>query len=70
MLCNLEGKVVNAMYLGDIPCEGVVRRSLVQYGGEIGHFSDVTAPVKIGQRVETEGLMIEHKFITKVRDSI
>jgi len=71
---NLEGMHVEGYYLdGEIPVSGIVTLSRVQYGGDICHsirldngFSCYKGAIS---REAGGTVIVDHKYITKVKDA-
>ena len=74
---NLEGMRVKGLYLsGDVPVSGKVTLSRVEYGGNVSHhvkldngfqWKGSTGKV-IVSREAGEVVIVDHKYITEVRD--
>lgn len=63
----LEGMRVKALYLGNIPCSGIVRLSRVQYGGVVSHHVELDKPIKVYGSVR-ERVIIEAQNVLGVAD--
>lgn len=69
---NLEGMQIEGTYLDEVEVSGRVTHSRVAYGGGVEHhvkidngFSAVSGRVR---REAGEVIIVEHKYITGVRD--
>lgn len=69
---NLEGMRVKGTYLGDIQVAGKVTHSRVCYGGGVSHHIQIdegfTAAKGRIVRQAGEVIIVDHKYITEVRD--
>jgi len=74
---NLEGMRVKGMYLsGDQPVSGTVTHSRVEYGGNVSHHVKLdkgfqwknSADKVVISRESGEVVIVDHKYITEVRD--
>ena len=74
---NLEGMRVKGLYLsGDVPVSGKVTHSRVCYGGSVSHHVKLDKGFEwkgstnrvIVSRKAGETVIVDHKYITEVRD--
>ena len=69
---NLEGMRVKGTYLGDIQVAGKVTLSRVCYGGGVSHHIKLDEAFDAGygniRRAAGEVIIVDHKYITEVRD--
>ena len=62
---NLEGKRVNALYLGLFPYSGLVLSSRVKYGGAVQHKVRVDVPFKVYGEVR-ETVLVDSVEINRI----
>lgn len=64
---NLEGLMVRATYLGDVPVVGRVESSRVKYGGGVQHTVVLDEPITMRWRTEpADRLLIDHETVEQV----
>jgi|APFre7841882654_1041346.scaffolds.fasta_scaffold205385_1 hypothetical protein len=65
---NLEGLMVEGLYLGDIPVVGKVKLSRVKYGGGVSHHIVLSASLELfGKTREVgQGIILDHEQVTRV----
>ena len=64
---NLEGMIVDGMYMGAYPCRGKVLVSRVKYGGEVCHHVVLETPITIYGSVR-DRVILDHKQVVRVQD--
>ena len=69
---NLTGMQVKGNYLGDIEVAGKVTLSRVEYGGNVSHHIKLDKAFDAGygniRRAAGDVVIVDHKYITEVRD--
>jgi hypothetical protein len=66
---DLTGMTVWARYLDEYDIYGRVESSRVKYGGEVQHTVVLAEPTVIYGQLR-ERVLIEHKYVTRVKDSV
>ena len=59
---DLEGLVVEGLYMGDIPVKGKVELSRIKYGGAVSHHVQLAETIEI-YGAERDRVILEHKEI-------
>ena len=66
---DLTGMTVWARYLDEYDIYGLVESSRVKYGGEVQHTVVLAEPTVIYGQLR-DRVLIEHKYVTRVKDSV
>lgn len=62
-LWYLEGMRIKALYLGSIPCSGIVKLSRVQYGGTVSHHIDLDKPINVYGTTRDRAIIEAHEVL-------
>lgn len=72
---NLEGHEIEGLYISEYPVTGRVTLSRVAYGGNIEHHIVLSKSLIVEsdsrviiERLAGEGIIVEHKDVTQVRE--
>mgnify|MGYP006296909279 CR=1 FL=1 len=66
---NLEGMIIEAMYMGEFPVRGRVEQSRVRYGGGVCHTVVLDEAITVYGALR-DRVIVEHEYISRVKDLI